>query len=104
MSQEQQSSVKRSIVRTESPPPSVMVQEKMTITRENAIAAVGSLIDTINNSAWDVNQNNKLQETLAEQMVMVLPPEIKEDLAIWANRTRFIHVKDWVKRATEDKH
>ncbi|KAL6795972.1 hypothetical protein GGI42DRAFT_331607 [Trichoderma sp. SZMC 28013] len=103
MSHEPQATVQRSIIRTESPPTSVMVQERVIITREDAVAAVGGMIDTFNKSAWDDNQNNKLKETLTEQMIMVLPPEIKEDLIVWANMTGFLHVKDWVKRATEDK-
>ncbi|KAL6816738.1 hypothetical protein V8C40DRAFT_269188 [Trichoderma camerunense] len=80
-----------------------MVQERMTITREDAVAAVSGLIYTIKNSAWDVNLNNKLKETLTEQMVIVLPAYIKEDLAIWAAQSRSTCVEAWLERATEDK-
>ncbi|KAL5087475.1 hypothetical protein Trisim1_007871 [Trichoderma cf. simile WF8] len=103
MTHEQQSTVANAITRTESPVPSVMVRERMTITREDAVIAVRGLIDVIWNSAWDDKLNNKLRETLTEQIVIVLPADIKEELTTWARMSGSTCVKAWLERATEDK-
>ncbi|QYT03831.1 hypothetical protein H0G86_010779 [Trichoderma simmonsii] len=103
MTHEQQSTVANVITRTDPPSPSVMVRERMTITREDAVAAVSSLIDTIWNSPWDDNLNNKLRETLTEQMVIVLPADMKEELTTWARMFGSTCVEAWLERATEDK-
>ncbi|KAJ4857712.1 hypothetical protein T069G_08609 [Trichoderma breve] len=103
MTHEQQSTVTNVITRTDSPSPSVMVWERMTITREDAVIAVRGLIDTIWQSPWDVNLNNKLRETFTEQMVIVLPADIKEELTTWAKMSGSTCVEAWLERATEDK-
>ncbi|KKO99554.1 hypothetical protein THAR02_08339 [Trichoderma harzianum] len=103
MSHEQQSSVQRSIVRTESPPPSVLVQETVTITRDDALAAVGSLIDTMHEFRRIRDLSPQLKETLTEPMVIVLPPDKKMWLAQWAAVLGFDDVERWVERAAEDK-
>ncbi|KAH0523239.1 hypothetical protein TsFJ059_008274 [Trichoderma semiorbis] len=103
MSHEQQSSVQRLIVRTESPLPSVLVQETVTITREDALAAVGSLIDTMRDFRRIKDLSTPLKETLTEPMVIVLPPDMKMWLNVWAAFFGFDDIKRWLEGATEDK-
>ncbi|KAM6476606.1 hypothetical protein HDV62DRAFT_402723 [Trichoderma sp. SZMC 28011] len=103
MSHEQQSSVQRLIVRTESPPPSVLVQETVNITREDALAAVGSLIDTMRAFRRIKDLSPQLKETLTEPMVIVLPPDMKMWLNVWAAFFGFDDIKRWLEEATEDK-
>ncbi|KAL7942810.1 hypothetical protein V8C42DRAFT_140306 [Trichoderma barbatum] len=89
--------------RTPTPPPSITIATAVNTTREEAMEKVGELINTIRSTKWDPELNAKLNQTLTEHFVMVLPAEIKSFLTMFACWTEADQLTGWLARATEDK-
>lgn len=82
---------------------------EVSIKRDEALAAVGNLIEGVSaayisgREALKEALSEQLQQALTEQMAIVLPKEQKTQLAFWALIEQHNEISQWIRAAREDK-
>ncbi|KAL6799457.1 hypothetical protein GGI42DRAFT_361362 [Trichoderma sp. SZMC 28013] len=82
------------------PPVTTMMTKK--ITREQAVDLVVPHMVKIMKELWSTTTNDECAAALTKEVVIVLPPEIKEWLEMWSRQAGKQEVEVWVREATED--
>ncbi|KAM0523806.1 hypothetical protein ACHAPE_001058 [Trichoderma viride] len=82
---------------------------EVSIKRDEALAAVGNLIEWVSTAYINGREalkgalSEQLQQELTEQMVIVLPKEQKTRLAFWAVIEQHNEISQWIRAAKQDK-
>ncbi|KAK4082328.1 uncharacterized protein Triagg1_2140 [Trichoderma aggressivum f. europaeum] len=82
------------------PPVTTMTTKK--ITREQAVDLVVPHMVKIMKELWSTTTNDECAAALTKEIVIVLPPEIKEWLEMWSRQAGKQEIEVWVREATED--
>ncbi|KKP00908.1 hypothetical protein THAR02_06986 [Trichoderma harzianum] len=82
-------------------PPVTITTTKKT-TREQAVDLVVPHMTKIMRELWSTTTNDECAAALTREIVMVLPPEMKEWLEVWSRQAGKQEVEVWVREATED--
>ncbi|KAL7782032.1 hypothetical protein V8C43DRAFT_327434 [Trichoderma afarasin] len=72
------------------------------ITRVQAVDLVVPHMVKIMKELWSTTTNDECAASLTKEIVIVLPPEIKEWLEVWSRQAGKQEVEVWVREATED--
>ncbi|UKZ73702.1 hypothetical protein TrVFT333_001352 [Trichoderma virens FT-333] len=73
------------------------------ITRQEVLDQMSELVDKATLNKWDDETNAKLVATLTEQMVAVMPEEMKNRLKVLARQMDNESIQGWLEKAGEDK-
>lgn len=92
-------------------PKQEQVEVSHKITRDEAVFLVGNLVDEVTEEQSDDEQttntprecDQKLHAVLTEQVIVVLPLDIKKLLKVWAKNNATTEVRKWLRAAVEDK-
>lgn len=90
------------ILKPQIPLPPVTITTTKKITREQAVDLVVPHMTKIMRELWSTTTNDECAAALTREIVIVLPPEMKEWLEVWSRQAGKQEVEVWVREATED--
>ncbi|KAL7907768.1 hypothetical protein GGI35DRAFT_486778 [Trichoderma velutinum] len=90
------------MLKYQTPLPPVTITTTKKITREQAVDLVVPHMTKIMRELWTTTANDECAAALTREVVMVLPPEVKEWLEMWSRQAGKQEVEVWVREATED--
>ncbi|OPB44886.1 hypothetical protein A0O28_0090240 [Trichoderma guizhouense] len=90
------------ILKSQMPLRPVTITTTKKITREQAVDLVVPHMVKIMKELWSTTTNDECAASLTKEIVIVLPPEIKEWLEVWSRQAGKQEIEVWVREATED--
>ncbi|PTB53888.1 hypothetical protein M431DRAFT_64996, partial [Trichoderma harzianum CBS 226.95] len=85
------------------PEPPTMKTVERSLDRDTVVGKMGDLITTAASRHWTEEKHKQLGEELAEEMVVVLPADMKLLLRVFAGMTKNEQIGKWVDECREDK-
>ncbi|EHK21332.1 uncharacterized protein TRIVIDRAFT_70313 [Trichoderma virens Gv29-8] len=86
-------------LRSPSPTPPIRMTKLRQITRQEVLDQMSELVDKATLNKWDDETNAKLVATLTEQMVAVMPEEMKNRLKMLARQMDYESIQGWLEKA-----
>ncbi|KAL6693787.1 hypothetical protein J3F84DRAFT_401002 [Trichoderma pleuroticola] len=90
------------MLKPQMPLPSVTITTTKKITREQAVDLVVPHMVKITRELWSTTANDECAAALTKEIVIVLPPAVKEWLEMWSRQAGKQEVEVWAREATED--